>query len=73
MRHLTENRCAICATARDDLRARLEEAFENRALREETARNALAVAKRCHDEAKNSAVCREILETASGCSIGRAE
>lgn len=73
MRHLTENRCAICATARDDLRARLEEAFENRTLREETARNALAVAKRCHDEAKNSAVCREILETASGCSIGRAE
>lgn len=65
MRHLTENACAICATSKDGLRARLEEALENRALREETARNALAVAKRYHDEAKNSATCREILTTAS--------
>lgn len=64
MRHLTENRCAICATARDDLRARLEEAFENRALREKVARRALAVAAQYHNEAGNSAVCRRILTAA---------
>lgn len=70
MRHLTENACAICATSRDVLRERLEDALENRALRERTARNALEVARENHDEAKNSAACREILERVGG---GRSE
>lgn len=64
MRHLIDNKCAICATSREELQAKLTEALENRELRAETVRNALETAHRYHDSQKNGAVCREILERA---------
>ena len=49
MRHLIDNECAIIATSKEDLKARLQRAFSDKALRDEKAQKALEVAFENHD------------------------
>ncbi len=70
MQHLIDNDCAICATSRDELKAKLLLAFNNKEERERVARNGLVAAHNFHDSELNSKILYDNLKRVSESVIG---
>ncbi len=65
MKHLIDNDCAICATAKDDLKQKLLLAFNDKTLREEKSTQALEVARKYHNQDTTSRRLYEIMQKES--------
>lgn len=70
MQHLIDNDCAICATSRDELKAKLLLAFNNKEERERVARNGLVAAHNFHDSELNSKILYDNLKRVSESVVG---
>lgn len=63
MKHLLRNECAVTATSQAELKTKLEELFDDAALRREAAENGIAAAERLHNTPVSSARVYEIIES----------